>query len=293
MDLPAEIRQHILGYTDLVVPDNEVEWSPYRGWYLRKGAEGFHGFGQHDLRHIHPIAKDESENTNDAHMFRIENYNRAYCREKIGGRGCFCKSRHTACSSYSKVACWAPPTSLFLVNSHLRQDALQIFFSQNRIILWPSNSMWYPKSVLQSPSRLHVSIFLCDVVSKDALRHLRYLEVVFEHFGYPEHLTWCPTNSPELIDWKRRIEEIKPYLSSSRLAIKVVFPPEPLMYYDELPDEHKRIVEFSHVEFLHRKTCYFNTVLPLQSLAGHLKHLWIRIYSNAKEPGGPHEGRAE
>jgi hypothetical protein len=286
MDLPSEIRQHILGYTDLVVPGKEVEWSPHRGWYLRRGGEEFNGTDHKALLHFHPIAKDQSETIDDAHNYREQDHNRAYCQEKLGGRGCFCKIRHTVSSSYSKVGCWAPPTPFFLVNSILRQDALQVFFSQNRIVVWPTKSTWFVETVLHSPSRLHISTFLSDVVPKDALRHLRYLEVVFEYFDYPGHLTWCPTSSPELIDWKRTIEEIKPHLASSSLAVKIVFPPEPSFADVELPDELQTSVAFSKAEFQHRKTCYFNTILPLQRLACHLKHLWVWIYGNVEEPGG-------
>lgn len=119
-DLPAEVRQRILEYTDLVVPENEVEWSPYRGWYLRRSGCEFEEKPDARLSHLHPIAKDMSETTNDAF--------RRYCQEKLGGRGCFCKSRHTVYSSYSRLPCWSPPTPLFLINSTLRQDALKVFF---------------------------------------------------------------------------------------------------------------------------------------------------------------------
>jgi hypothetical protein len=191
-------------------------------------------------------------------------------------------------SSYSKLNCWAPPTPFFLVNSTVRQDALQVFFSQNRIVVWPTNTMKLPDIVLQSPSRLHVSVFLHDVVPKDALRHLRYLDVVFERFGHPGHLTWCPHSSPELMDWKRTIGKIKPHLASASLAIAIVFPPDPIYIYFDDPDDPdglNRLRMYSKEEFRHRKTCYFNTVLPLQQLAGGLKHLWVSISGDVEQPG--------
>jgi hypothetical protein len=287
MDLPAETRQHILGYTDLVVPENEVEWSPQRGWYIRRGGDRCSDYDQYIYQHCHPIAKDKSETIDDAHRYKDHNHYRAFCQEKLGGRGCFCKSRHTVCSSYSTLHCWAPPTPLFLVNSILRQDALKVFFSQNRVVLWPSHTMRFAKSVLHAPSRLHVSIFLNDVVPKEALRHLRYLEVVFEDFDYTGHLVWCSTSdSSELLDWKRTIEEIKPHLAPSSLAVRIVFPPDSYYFHQmEVPEEYDRTVTLSKQDFQHRKTCIFNTVLPLQQLAHRLKHLWVSIYGNVKEPG--------
>ncbi|KAF1824813.1 uncharacterized protein K489DRAFT_142132 [Dissoconium aciculare CBS 342.82] len=288
VDLPAEIRLLILGYTDLVAPENEIEWSSYRGWYIRRGSGG-NNEAFCCLVHLHPIAEDKSDTSDDAHLpaYKKDNYTRQYCREKLGGRGCFCKSRHTVYSSYSESSCWAPPTPLFLVNSIVRRDALKVFFSRNRIVVWPSESLDHAWE--RRHSRSHISSFLSEVVPKDALRHLRYLEVVFS-----EHL-----KGDELVEWKRTIEGIKPHLVSSSLALKIFFaagPPDPLHNYyelsrDEEEEEGKEEGEeekeeeggASQEEFLESRRHYVNTVLPLQHLRNHLKHLWISVFELPEE----------
>jgi hypothetical protein len=130
-------------------------------------------------------------------------------------------------------------------------------------------------------SRSHISSFLSEVVPKDALRHLRYLEVVFS-----EHL-----KGDELVEWKRTIEGIKPHLVSSSLALKIFFaagPPDPLHNYyqlsrDEEEEEEEEGVRASQEEFLRSRRHYLNTTLPLQQLRYHLKHLWICLFEDPEE----------
>lgn len=123
------------------------------------------------------------------------------------------------------------------------------------------------------------------MVPKDALRYIRYLEVVFEQFESIGHLTWCPDGSSELMDWNRTIEAIKPHLVSPALAIRMSFPCDMLRIHGHLTHAPEEELVFSEAEFHHRKTCYFNTVLPLQQL-GRLQHLLVDIGGGMEEPGG-------
>jgi hypothetical protein len=280
MDLPAEIRQHIFEYTDLVVPDSEVEWSTYRGWYIRCGESWQDEQSSEYLSHLHPIAKDRSMTTDDAFGYRKYDLERAHCLEKLGGRGCFCKSRHTVYSSYSKLKCWAPPTPLFLICSILRQDALKIFYSRNRIVVWPCESICWVSLRPNPLDRLHISTFLMDVVPRDALCHLRYLEIVFD---MPDPwavsdgalMDWCSAGSTELTDWELAIEGITKHVVSSNLSITVVVPGDLDSYlYPHSPDEG---AEPSEDELQRRSRYIDNALLPLQRL-GPLKHLQIDIW---------------
>lgn len=279
LDLPTEIRQQILGYTDLVAPENEVEWSPFRSWYIRRGDERMNGSPFH---HLHPIAKDRSDAIQDVRPYDKSNANRQHCQEKLGGRGCFCKSRHTVYSSYSKSTCWAPPTPLFLVSSIVRRDALQVFFTRNRIVVWPSESKDHPWDRPYLSSRLPISSFLSDVIPKDALRHLQYLEIIFPAY-YRDGTKWS-TNSPVMTDWKRTIEKIKPHLVAPKLAIKMIWHQQLLsldyMHSEPLDEEIRSREE----EFLQSKAYYFDIVLPLQQLSPRLKHLFVCIYEDLEGP---------
>jgi hypothetical protein len=285
MSIPTEIRRQILEYTDLVVPDNEIEWSAHRGWYIRRGEPWQDEQCTPCLFHMHPIAEDKSENTNDFIKYTKIDLERACCQEKLGGRRCFCKNRHTVYSSYSKLNCWAPPTPLFLICSVIRHEALQVFFTQNRIVVWPSKSMCWVGILQNSPGRLHISTFLMDVVPKEALRYLRYLEVVFDMPYHPRvndavPLDWCSAGSTELVDWQRTIEEIRAHVVSSNLSITVVFPGDMGSYLSDLmPD-----ADFGHseAELQLRKACLYNALLPLKRLSP-LKHLCVDIWGY---PGG-------
>ncbi|KAF2719250.1 hypothetical protein K431DRAFT_348044 [Polychaeton citri CBS 116435] len=62
LDLPAELRQHILSFTDLVMPFREVEWSPACGYYVenrlqsKSEACSYNDFCSHDNTVYPPCA---------------------------------------------------------------------------------------------------------------------------------------------------------------------------------------------------------------------------------------------
>jgi hypothetical protein len=97
---------------------------------------------------------------------------------------------------------------------------------------------------------------------------------------------WCLSGSPELLDWKRAIEDIEPHLAPSNLAIKMIFPPCLDRIYGHPAIALDRHPAFSKEEFQHRKECYFNTVLPLRRLGRRLRYLSVCINGDREEPGG-------
>lgn len=124
------------------------------------------------------------------------------CWERNINSGCFCMSYHAVASNHHLCNCWAPPTALFLVCRYetrfaflvcpsirltyghriMRQDALKVFFNQNRYVVAPEGGGigeggFDPVST--SPTTLPITTFLQNVVPKDALQHLRYLEILF------------------------------------------------------------------------------------------------------------------
>jgi hypothetical protein len=122
MDLPVEIRLQILKYTDLVTPLLEVEWCPKRNFRLHFANSPCHGYDEYRCctPEQHYAAQFRSCTPNGGPAFN----------------SCFCRRRHAAYSS--ACHCWAPPTSLFLVCRALRDEAGEVFFSQNRFIITPS-----------------------------------------------------------------------------------------------------------------------------------------------------------
>jgi hypothetical protein len=128
-------------------------------------------------------------------------------------------------------------------------------------------------------------MFLMDVVPKEALRYLRYLEIVFDTPDYlslndQALLDWCSEGSTELVDWEHTIEQITAHVVASTLSITVVFPTDLGSYLSQnVPGETS---EYSEEELQRRKSCLYNAMLPLQRI-GPLKHLRIDIWGY---PGG-------
>jgi hypothetical protein len=120
---------------------------------------------------------------------------------------------------------------------------------------------------------LHISRFLGEVVPKDALRHIRILElVVFEDL-----------KGDRLSEWKRTIAEIKPHLLSSHLALKLFFAAGPPSFYDPYREPSKEEIRASQDELLKSRRYYFDAALPLQQLSYHLKYLWICVFEDPEE----------
>ena len=164
LDLPLEIRNQILQYTDLVTPMKEVMWIPKDGYSVcycisRWDEEAVGFFGESSATH---------------HSFKFRN---CWTTSRFG---CFCRRFHATSSSSSMCHCWSPPTSLFLVCQAILDAARTVFFSSNRFIITSSDG---PNTIAETtPDRLEASVFLTDVVPFTSLCWLRSLELVFPPF---------------------------------------------------------------------------------------------------------------
>ena len=190
LDLPWELRQRILEHTDLVTPLREIEWNPREGFYLRYST----------------VYCDE----------RPELLERACHFPTYSDRartGCFCRRSHAAYSSQCR--CWSPPKPLFLVCRILLEESRMVFFQKNRFVITPSTGC--TDSIASTPDRLELSRFLTDIVSSDALRFLRFLEVVFP----PCHGDYLRLDEPAYADWLRAIRHIKEHLNLPLLTLRV------------------------------------------------------------------------
>ena len=191
--LPRELRCLVLEYTDLVTPLCEVEWDPEKGYYLRYSTSGCGG------------SWDCPSELHRACRFR----NCWHC----SNIGCFCSRSHTAFSS--KCHCWSPPTSLFLVCRVLLEDVQNVFFTWNRFVIIPSTGCNRPAD--KTPNRLEISAFLKDVVPSNALRLLRFLEVVIPPFEED----YLRPHEPAYQDWLQTIDRIGEQLCLPMLTVRV------------------------------------------------------------------------
>ncbi|KAH6854821.1 hypothetical protein B0I37DRAFT_363110 [Chaetomium sp. MPI-CAGE-AT-0009] len=216
MDLPRELRLHILEYTDLIVPWREVTWDPEEARYV--------AFITTSIPNLSRWGHNQPWFFNCWRMKGSE-----------PSVGCFCRRYHAAFSPI--CCCWAPPTSLFLVCGALYQDALSVFFSGNQFFvhdLCPSAPWWVPylperrftNEAVREPKprseypheRFAASIFLQEVVPVCAIAHLRFLELVFPpYLG----LSWPQAGQPAMEDWWATVDWLRDKINAARLTIRL------------------------------------------------------------------------
>lgn len=173
LELPTEIRQHILGFTDLVTPYQEVQF-----WALPD-------CGRYDL---YDTRRREHSDCRQA-------FYRSYCDD-------FCSKHH---SVYPAVCgCFLSPLPFLLVCRKLLQDSRQVFYSRNRFVLRSESSSSYPREQPAGPrtERFEASVFLHTALYSDSLRNLRSLEILFQAFTYTYH----GIEPAVLADWEKAIQ---------------------------------------------------------------------------------------
>ena len=249
--LPPELQKHILYFTDLVSPLSEIQYSPTRTYHL----------------HYSTWCCDGSDCPASIHhgcAFRN-------CWERAGGRiGCFCSAAHAA--FWTECRCWRPPTALFLVSKAVLENAREVFWGANRFVIVPEGNHTHgaTRNVAdRSPERMHAANFLTQVVPRGALRHLRFLEVVFPPFRTP----WMLAHEPAYQQWQEAIEIVRDHLTLPVLTLRVYFadkrsydhPPGP-PFRDTMTKERAMEIYKSYVRVL----------MPLQGLKG-LSKLFVHV----------------
>ena len=120
LELPTEIRQHILSFTDLVTPYQEVQF-----WALPD-------CGRYDLY----------DTRRREHCGCRQAFYRSYCDD-------FCSKHH---SVYPAVCgCFLSPLPFLLVCRKMLQDSRQVFYSRNRFVLRSESSSSYPREQPAGP----------------------------------------------------------------------------------------------------------------------------------------------
>ncbi|KAK0516830.1 hypothetical protein JMJ35_001433 [Cladonia borealis] len=204
LDLPVELQKHILYFTDLVSPLCEIQYSPTRAYHLHYSTcccGGTDPMDCHDPIH---------------HACAFRN-----CWQRAGGRfGCFCSVEHAA--FWTECRCWQPPTALFLVSKAVLELAREVFLGANRFLIVPEGDgcdRTGREIVDRTPERMPATDFLTQVVPRGALRHLRFLEVVFPPFRTP----WMLAHEPAFKQWQQAIEIVRDHLTLPALTLRVCF----------------------------------------------------------------------
>lgn len=174
--LPTELQLHVLKYTDLVTPFQEIGVSSKGGGVVQYSMHCTlkrsicQGFGKYD----------DGEDCDDdpfvdvaRRYFPLRDECQLFCRRQGVDE--------------PRCTCWMPPTALFLVSTSLRRLSQEVFFSRNHFIL--SLPSGFPFTLEQDVTSHLVSDFLLSTGQQQSLRWLRKLEIVLLPFemGY-EHL---------------------------------------------------------------------------------------------------------
>jgi hypothetical protein len=244
MELPVELQIQILNYTDLITPSLEVEWCPTRRFglqYARIACPGYKGWD---------CCTPELHN----------NFQFRHCRYNVGNKYdlCFCYRRHAAYSS--ACHCWIPPTSLFLTSRTFRDLAMEVFFSENRFVITPPEYCDTP--AIYTPEDLEAFIFFAHAVPRNALRFLRFVEIVFPPFKND----YLRANEPAYQEWLQTVTLMKSELNLPGLTLRVYM--ASIGAFDRhwgLPDYRHRITKEQGDTILQM---YKRTLEPLAELDG-------------------------
>nr|POE94483.1 hypothetical protein CFP56_16723 [Quercus suber] len=252
-DLPTEIQQKILGYTDLVTPFNEVEWNPFDGMYCR--------FGVNTWQYKRP-REQHGRLTKLGKYSRMDELPYPKCSDHFYPAGCFCRSYHAVSSSVHSCTCWAPPSSLFLVSRLMTENARRVFYTSNKFVIVRHGEA--SRTVNKSDPQLPVSVWLNRVISEEALQYLRFLQIVLPPYGEDQPCKYCPSQSTEWLEWVSTLQRIAPKLDLPKLTIYVYFvayrPGEPSF---RAPQYRKQM---THDQSYAIQKCYVDIISPLKRL---------------------------
>lgn len=101
------------------------------------------------------------------------------------------------------------------------ENAREVFLGANRFVIVPEGDSHRTSKIIVNctPEQIPAAIFLTQVVPRAALRHLRFLEVVFPPFRTP----WMLAHEPAFQQWKQAIEIVRDHLTLPALTLRVYF----------------------------------------------------------------------
>ena len=153
------------------------------------------------------------------------------------------------------------------------EDAREVFLGANRFVIVPEggSSRGTTRDVVdRSPERMHAAAFLTQVVPRGALRHLRFLEVVFPPFRTP----WMLAHEPAYWQWQDAIGIVRDHLTLPTLTLRVYFADKPP--YDHPSSDSPFRDTMTKERAIEIYKSYMRVVMPLQGLTG-LSKLFVHV----------------
>lgn len=224
LDLPTELRQHILSFTDLVTPFWEAQWDEF--FYYQIEADPNRGRKRHQD---------------------------------------FCNKEG---SIYPPCICFHSPLSMFLVCRKMLQDARQVFYANNRIIIM--SEMIAPVGQPTGPrvERFEAAAFLDKGVRCESLGNLNDMEIMFS----PRLYSHLGIDHAILLDWNNAIQHAASHVKNLSLTLIMGTESSPgrdaIDFKDTLEESHEAIFGL-----------YEQIVSPLQVLRNQLKDFFVQVGS--------------
>lgn len=195
-ELPIEIRQHILEYTNLVAPMQEIQWTPDVGFYFDLSR---------DWRDMRTPERDMCE----------ESWNKSlecYYDRRVKPAG-FCYTRNSGFSL--RCCCWTPPTSFMITSRAMYEESIAVFYSKNRVIITP-DYLFDSLDHQASNPRFNAFQFLTRHMWPHVLRHLRVVEFVFPLL----EPSFCSLPTDAMYqDWQCAINHLKEHATLAGLTL--------------------------------------------------------------------------
>ena len=245
LDLPQELRYRILEFSDLI-SKGYLEWKPSLSSISPIPAprcscrsdlgRKFYSIGHiddctvemMDEKTIYNYIYDWGISTGEYGPFKSMHCcsNRYFVscgKDNAGFCACLFKCEHSVYTNtipYPRVG----PHPLFLVSKAVQQDAIPIFFQQNKFVISPpgmvparfaSPTLWslHPYGQTIPMRRTELSMFLA-ILPPNALRHIRYLEWVLPQF---ENYTSAPKSI--FFDYEATVEMMEHAMGLSKLTL--------------------------------------------------------------------------
>ena len=211
-DLPLELRREVLQYTNLVTPLRQVQWSQKLGFHLE--------FADDWENDNDPEAVAEQVWQEVEYSFRFR-----HCQRLRDSQVVVICARFSGGYS-SRCNCWTPPVSLMLTSRRMYEEAVSIFYSENRILVNCEHpySCFSPRPPDVRQPRLAISQFITSYTA--VIRYIRQLEILMPWFD--SDCLPCRSD-PFYHDWQVAVSLLEAHanLLELRLIICMALSPPP------------------------------------------------------------------
>ena len=227
-DLHASCTGHqliwvlFIGYTDLAAQE-DVQWRPKPRDSPTICKLCFHG---PDVCQCSPRSSSnyaDSEDSEDSDIDQDDSFCCGKCRPEAATLMCFC-SKSDSYRFSTTCVCLRKRHALFSVSREVREDAITVYYSRNRIVVTPEHSpdindprfgqipSWLEHN-RPTLARVELSLYTSSL-SQSAMKSIRWLEWILPGF----EMDYLPRNSPHWRDYVRTLDMMRQTMNTRNLT---------------------------------------------------------------------------